>query len=165
MSAGISRATLIVAALAALVVAGCGGGSDTKTFTVVSTAKGVTLKRIDLGAHGAGPGDLTVFDGPLVSSDGKKPAGHVYGTQTSISAQKGSEVVQAFITYDFGSGNRITIGGVGQYPTGGKGLVPGKTFVRPILGGTGTYEGADGTLTSVHRSNGDYEQTFRVVDQ
>jgi hypothetical protein len=170
MSAGSSRAAravrssfvLALAGLGTLALGGCGGGSDGKTFTVISTAGGVTLKRIDLGSPGPSAGDLIVFDGPLVSTDGRKPAGHVYGTQTSVKATEATEVVQAFITYDFGDGNRITIGGTGTYRTGATGLQPGKTFVRPILGGTGTYAGADGTLTSVHMSNGDYEQTFRI---
>ena len=170
MSAGSSGATravssslvLVSIGLVALVLGGCGGGSDGKTFTVISTAGGVTLKRIDLGSPGPSAGDLIVFDGPIVTTDGRKPAGHVYGTQTSVKATEATEVVQAFITYDFGDGNRITIGGTGQYTTGAKGLQPGKTFVRPILGGTGTYAGADGTLTSVHEANGDYRQTFSI---
>jgi hypothetical protein len=151
--------------LLAALLAGCGGSDNSsKSLSIVAPAKGVTLKRIDLGTPGTGPGDQIVFDGPLVSADGKKPVGHVYGTQTAISESKGSEVVQAFITYDLGGGNSITVGGVGQYPAGGKGLVANKTFVRPILGGTGTYEAADGTLTSVHQSDGSYRQTFKVED-
>ena len=88
----------------------------------------------------------------------------MYGTQTSIALDADSETVQAMITYDFRDGNRITVGGIGEYPRGDRGLVENQEFERPILGGTGSYAGASGTVTSVRRPDDSYEHTFEIED-
>jgi Dirigent-like protein len=107
-------------------------------------------------------GDIYVFDSPLLDSSEKETIGKAYGSQTSISLDSHSETVQAMITYDFGHGDRITVGGIGQYPPGDVGLVKNQEFERPILGGTGKYAGADGTVTSLRRSDESYEHTFKI---
>ncbi|MGV1047197.1 MAG: hypothetical protein ACOYD4_01545 [Solirubrobacterales bacterium] len=58
------------------------------------------------------------------------------------------------ITYDFRDGDRITVGGISQYPRGDMGLVENQEFERPILGGAGRYAGARGTVTTVRRPDG-----------
>ena len=140
---------------------GTGCGSDGETLSVVAPAKGLHQSTVDLGPEGKSGGDVYVFDGPLVDSEGKS-IGSVYGTQTSISLDSDSETVQAMITYDFGGGDRITVGGISEYPRAETGLVENQEFERPILGGTGRYGGADGTLTSVRRPDGSYEHTFEI---
>jgi hypothetical protein len=142
--------------------AGCGGGGE--TLSVVATAKGQHQTTVDLGPQGKSSGDIYVFDAPLLDSQEKESIGSVYGTQTSISLDSDSETVQAMITYDFRDGDRITVGGIGQYPRGDIGLVGNEEFERPILGGTGRYAGASGTVTSVRRSDGSYEHTFEIED-
>jgi hypothetical protein len=153
-------ALVIVGAVVA-VGAGC-GGSDGETLSVVASAKGLHQSTVDLGPEGKSGGDVYVFDGPLLDADEEESIGRVYGTQTSIALDNDSETVQAMITYDFGDGDRITIGGIGQYPRRDEGLVEGQEFERPILGGTGRYAGADGTVTSVRRADGAYEHTFEI---
>jgi hypothetical protein len=143
------------------VSAGCGGG-DGETLSVVATAKGLHQTTVDLGRQGKSGGDVYVFDGPLLDAEEKESIGSVYGTQTSIALDSDSETVQAMITYDFRNGDRITVGGIGQYPRGDTGLVENQEFERPILGGTGRYAGASGTVTSVHRPDGSYEHTFEI---
>ncbi len=141
--------------------AGCGDDDDEDTLSVVATAKGTHIRTVDLGDQGRSSGDLFVFDSPPVDSEEKEPVGKVYGTQTTI-AVAGTEVVQANITYDLGDGDRITVGGISEYPRGGNGLVVNREFERPILGGTGQYAGAQGTLTSVRRPDNSYEHTFHL---
>jgi hypothetical protein len=143
------------------VSAGCGGGGG-ETLSIVAPAKGLHQSTVDLGPAGKSGGDVYVFDGPLVDSEEKETIGNVYGTQTSISLDSNSETVQAMITYDLGHGDRITVGGIGKYPRGDVGLVENQEFERPILGGTGRYAGANGTVTSVRRSDGSYEHTFEI---
>jgi hypothetical protein len=160
------RTALALATIGALiaVAGGCGsdGDGDGETLSVVATAKGQHLKTVDLGPEGKSGGDVYVFDGPLLDSDEKETIGSVYGTQTSIAMDGDSETVQAMITYDFRDGNRITVGGIGEYPRGERGLVESQEFERPILGGTGRYAGADGTVTSIRRADGSYEHTFEI---
>jgi len=159
------KITLAFVSLAALLVlnAGCGGDSS-ESLSVVATAKGLHQTTVDLGPPGKSGGDVYVFDGPLLDSEEKESVGSVYGTQTSIALDRDSETVQAMITYDFGDGDRLTIGGIGEYPRGDLGLVEDRSFERPILGGTGRYAGARGTVTSVRRPDGSYEHTFEIVD-
>jgi hypothetical protein len=149
---------MIGAAIA--VSSGCGGGGE--TLSVVATAKGLHQSTVDLGPQGKSSGDVYVFDGPLLDSDEEESIGRVYGTQTSISMDSDSETVQAMITYDFRDGDRITVGGISEYPREDIGLVENQEFERPVLGGTGRYAGARGTLTSVRRSDGSYEHTFEL---
>ena len=157
----IAALAFVVICAASAIAVGC-GGSGGETLNVVAPAKGLHLSTVDLGPKGKSGGDVYVFDGPLLDSDEAKSIGSVYGTQTSIALDSDSETVQAMITYDFRHGDRITVGGISEYPRGDTGLVENKAFERPILGGTGRYGGARGTVTSVRRSDGSYEQTFEI---
>lgn len=159
------RPSLALAMIGAAIAvsAGCGGDGDGgETLSVVATAKGQHLATVDLGRPGKSSGDVYVFSSPLLDSQEKESIGRVYGTQTSIALDSDSETVQAMITYDFGDGDQITVGGIGEYPRGDKGLVENQEFERPILGGTGRYAGAGGTVTSVHRPDDSYEHTFEI---
>jgi len=159
------RAALAFAAFGAVLVIGAGCGDDGgETLSVVATPKGQHQETVDLGREGKSGGDVYVFDGPLLDSEEEETIGSVYGTQTSIALDGASETVQAMITYDFGDGDRITVGGIGEYPRGDNGLVENQEFERPILGGTGRYAGADGTVTSVRRADDSYEHTFELED-
>jgi hypothetical protein len=51
-----------------------------------------------------------------------------------------------------------------RYPLGGAGLIRGKSFVRAVLGGTGKYAGARGTVTSKQIAPGRYDQVFRLMN-
>jgi hypothetical protein len=53
---------------------------------------------------------------------------------------------------------------VSEFPLDGAGLVNEQEFTRPVIGGTGQYAGASGTLTTVRSADGDYSQTFRITD-
>jgi hypothetical protein len=158
------RSTLLATAATAVVAVGCGDDDSTKTLNVVAPSKGVSLNTVDLGSKGSSPGDYVVFDGPLLDGDEQHDMGQVYGTQTAIALRGDTEIVQAMITYDLGGGDKLTIGGTGEYPRGETGLKQSRQFERPIVGGTGQYAGARGTVTSVRRADGAYEHTFHIED-
>lgn len=153
----------LMIALVVGVGAGCGGG-DGETLSIVAPAKGLNQSVVDVGPEGTSGGDVYVFDGPLLDADEENTIGSVYGTQTSIAMDSDSETVQAMITYDLGDGNRLTVGGIGEYPRGDSELIENQEFERPIIGGTGSYAGADGIVTTVRRSDGSYEHTFEIED-
>jgi hypothetical protein len=49
------------------------------------------------------------------------------------------------------------------YPLNGQAcLIRGKEFVRAVLGGTGKYAGATGTVTSKQIAPGRYHRVFRL---
>jgi len=166
------RFLVLLTSLAAvfLFAAGCGdddsdsedSGDTPETLELVSDPEGENFAVVDLGEKGGSVGDMYVFDGPMLDTDGEE-AGQVYGTQTSISLDDGGEVVQAMITYDLGDGNQILVGGTAEYDDG-DGLIEGEEYVRPIIGGTGDYADAGGTMTTVRQTDGAYEQTFTFGD-
>jgi hypothetical protein len=164
MGARIPLALALIGA-AVLLNAGCGGSGGGETLSIVAPAKGLHQSTVDLGPKGTSGGDLYVFDGPLIDSDEGETVGHVYGTQTSIAQDSESETVQAMITYDLKGGDRITVGGISEYPRGtDKNLIENQKFERPILGGTGRYAGARGVVTTVRRADGSYAHTFEIED-
>jgi hypothetical protein len=156
------RTTIAFVMIGAAIVVSAGCGGDGETLSVVAPAKGQHLSTVDLGREGKSGGDVYVFDGPLLDSEEEESVGSVYGTQTSIALDSDSETVQAMITYDFRDGDRITVGGIGEYPRGDRGLIENQEFERPILGGTGRYAGARGAVTSVRRPDDSYEHTFEI---
>lgn len=160
------KALLAFAAIGvvAVVGAGCGGGGDGETLSIVAPAKGLHQATVDVGSKGTSGGDVYVFDGPLLDSDEGETIGHAYGTQTSIAMDSDSETVQAMITFDLGDGDRITVGGIGEYPRGDKNLIENRSVERPTLGGTGRYGDAGGVDTTVRRPDGSYEHTFEIED-
>lgn len=165
-------AVLFISLAAALLfAAGCGDDDDDsdtpdtpETLELISDPEGETFAVVDLGEKGTTAGDIYVFDGPMLDPDSGDVAGQVYGTQTSLSLDDGAEVVQAMITYEVGEGNQILVGGTAEYSSESDGLAQGEEYVRPIIGGTGDYADAGGTMTTVRQSDGSYEQTFDFGD-
>ena len=163
----VRNATLIAVALVAAVwvVAGFASGASVQQVQTVHVITGTQhLERLDFPPSGKSPGDEYVFDAPVLSPKTKRVIGRIYGTQTAIKLERGVLTVQGMLTYELGTGNEIVIGGLGSYPlTGAPGLVRGKTFVRAVLGGTGKYAGATGTVTSKQIAPGRYDQVFRLT--
>lgn len=155
----ISIAALLAAGATAL-FGGCGdGGAHTTRF--VSTRP--HLFTLDLGRHGKSSGDLYVFTATLLDKRGGRVIGSLHGTQTSIRLEGGAETVQGVLTFEFGKGNSVVVGGLSQYPHTGTGTIVNRKFVRAVLGGTGKYAGATGTLTTKRRPDGNYDQDLRIT--
>jgi hypothetical protein len=159
---------LLIATVAAALffLAGCGDEDEDEPepLSLVSNPAEEVFEVVDVGDRGRTVGDVFAFEGPMLDPDTDEVVGHAYGTQTSISLGDDTEVVQAMITYDMGEGDQIVVGGTAEYPADGEGLVEGEEYARPILGGTGEYADAGGTLTTVRQPDGSYEQTFEFGD-
>jgi hypothetical protein len=159
------RRSIVAVACASVAIAvgagpaAAGGGNGTKTVRFHSPDVAPTF--VDLGEPGRGVGDLTIFDGTVQDAKGRRDVGRYYGTQITV-AVADTQVVQSMITYDLGRGDTLLFGGIGEYPAEGGGLVKGQRFTRPVLGGTGKYAGATGTITTIRLEDGSYEQVFRI---
>jgi hypothetical protein len=167
MSTRFRRAFLTALLVAGAVVltgaiAGFASSSNVQTVHLIST-KPQPLTTLDLGPKGKSAGDVYVFSGTLESPNGRTVIGRVRGTQTDVKIEQGMETVQGMLTYEIGTGNELVVGGLSEYPLKGTGLLKGRTFVRPVLGGSGKYAGAHGEVFSKQLANGGYDQVFKLT--
>lgn len=167
MSHQLRRAALTALAVVAAVgvVAGLASGSSSKIHTLrVFVVKSHT-ETLDFPPRGKSPGDLYVFDATLVAPNGRTVVGRLRGTQTDIKIERGAETVQGMLTFELGRGNQIVVGGLAATPLGvpTTGLSKGRTFARAVLGGTGKYAGAKGTVMTTRLSNGNHAELFRLT--
>jgi hypothetical protein len=130
--------------------------------TVRFVSRVPTIDTIDLTEPGKTPGDVYVVNADLANASNRSVIGDLRGTQTSIVGDDGAETVQGMLSFRFLHGE-VVVGGLSQFPLDGTGTIPGRTYVRSVLGGTGRYEGAHGTLTSTRRADGNYDQVLRFV--
>jgi hypothetical protein len=57
----------------------------------------------------------------------------------------------------------LVVGGLSRYPVAGTtGTIRGSLPVRPVIGGTGDFAGARGTVRTVRSRGGDYRLTFSL---
>lgn len=157
-------ALAVVVVVAAAVVTGFASATASRIHTLrVVTVKPHT-KTLDFPPLGKSPGDVYVFDATVATANGRRVIGRLRGTQTDIKLERGVETVQGMLTYELGSGNEIVVGGLSANPLSSTGfLVRGKSFVRAVLGGTGRYAGAKGTLTTTRLTSTRYLQVFRLT--
>jgi hypothetical protein len=117
---------------------------DTTLITIADARSGIASP-VDLGAPGDSPGDMFVFDQPLLNAN-RQPIGTNSGYCIRTLPGQFSEC-QWTLTMADGS---ITVAGR-EAETG--------TSLIPIIGGTGAYQGASGVLATT--PNGD--RTFTQV--
>jgi hypothetical protein len=152
--------TMLALAVVAGVVAGFASGDKITTLHVVTANEHITT--LDNGPGGKSPGDQYVFDASVLSASGGKVLGRVRGTQTEVKLEHGVETVEGLLTFELGAGNEIVVGGLSAYPRTGTGLISSKRYVRAVLGGTGKYAGATGTVTSEQLPHAHYDQVFHL---
>lgn len=160
--------TTALAATGLLLTGGAGSAiaqGDGAT-TLRLTTKNITVTTVDLGPPGKSPGDLYVYDG-TVHKAGKR-IGRIYGANTSIKVEGQRETVSGQLSFRLGHGHghghEIIVGGVSAYPSDrNDGFIIGEPFTRAIIGGTGRYAGARGTVTTTRQPNGNYKQVFRLL--
>jgi len=176
MSQGTRRACLIGAILVVVIVGTVAGFASASTSSPssasassgrIQTLRVITAKphteTLDFPPKGKSPGDVYVFDATILSANGRTVLGGLRGTQTDIKIEHGTETVQGLLTYQLGAGNEIVVGGLSANPLSpSRFLVKNKTFVRAVLGGTGKYSGAGGTVTTKRLTATRYLQVFRL---
>lgn len=115
---------------------------------------------------GSGVGTVRTFFAPLavdgVAADGQYLTGTL--TTLALNVDNGLELRGSNLTFVFGAEeNQLVVGGVSLYPPAGATLAPGQRTVRPVIGGSGTYEGARGQVVSVNMGPNGWTHTFRIT--
>lgn len=135
---------LHIVLLAGLVA--CTQGTQ-KTLVTIADARDSPARFIDSAEVGDSPGDILVFDQPLLDED-MKTIGNNSGTCIRTRVDHSFQC-QWTLTFDNGS---IQVAGR-EFDQG--------TSVISIAGGTGKYSGIDGEMESTNNNDGTFTQTLR----
>lgn len=115
---------------------------------------------------GTGLGTVRTFYVP-VRVDGKsRPGSYLTGTLTTIATglENNRELRAANLVIAVGSDdNQLVIGGLSVYPADGSTIAPGQRATRPVIGGSGIYDGARGSVTSTNLGERGWRHVFRVT--
>jgi hypothetical protein len=111
-----------------------------KTLSVVGIdEKATTLEQIDLGKTGFGPGDQLIEENPGNDASGKAVA-KLYTIVTMTSGKSMADAVGIIDCHVVFSGGSILFNGAIAMKDLGTGVTV------PVIGGTGSYDGAGGTV-------------------
>ena len=115
--------------------------------------------------QGSGLGTVRFFSIPG-TVDGKAGVPtFLNGTLTTIAldpAQNRDVRASNLILTVGGEENQLVFGGLSVYPADGSTLAPGTKTIRPILGGTGIYDGARGSVVSENLGAQGWTHIFRI---
>jgi len=140
--------------------------SKKATSTLVVSQAVPELSPVDVDPPGPSVGDRLEFTAAL-SIDGK-PAGELNGVltvQTPGKSNGGSVVKEertGTLTFQFSTADSLIVNGTSKYQPSEKEMEVGDPQVRSVTGGTGAYEGAKGSVTTVHNADGTYTHTFTI---
>lgn len=154
-----TRAAVAAAMLALPVQAG-----ETNVFMVRQEAP--VLAHADLATEGASHGDMLAFQAKFTTEAGT--AGVLNGLLITVDIADGElDVLEDRIgqlAFDFGNGDSILAGGQSVYPGTDHEMSADAPQLRAITGGTGTYMGARGQITTTRNTDGSYEHMFELMD-
>jgi hypothetical protein len=137
---------------------------ERQTLTVEQSAPELTP--IDNGDSGPSVGDELHFAATL-TIDGK-PAGTLDGvlvvTHVADNQGKGGdkERRQSTLTFRFGEEDSISVSGVSRYSHGNNEMDPSAPQLRSVVGGTGTYLGVRGQVSTTRNDDGTYTHVFTL---
>lgn len=119
-----------------------------------------------IATSGGGIGMVRTFFIPM-AVDGKAANGqYLSGTLTTLAENvtDGQELRASNLTFVFGDeADQLVVGGISLYPPAGATLAPGTKTVRPVLGGSGKYDGARGQVISRNYGPQGWTHIFRIV--
>ena len=119
-----------------------------------------------IATSGSGVGTVRTFFIPM-AVDGKAADGYyLTGTLTTLATDMadGYEIRASNLIYVFGNeADQLVVGGISLYPPSDATLPPGSRTVRPVVGGSGRYDGATGQVISRNYGAQGWTHTFRIV--
>lgn len=116
--------------------------------------------------QGSGLGTVRTFFTPI-AVDGRAADGqYMVGTLTTVAVDVpgNQELRQANLAFVVGDpANQLILGGVSLYPAAGSTLGLGVRTIRPVIGGSGTFDGARGYAVSVNHGDRGWVHVFHLL--
>lgn len=155
-------------AIAAVGVAGLAlagpAAADQKTVKVAHGA--VTANLVPVTPGVSSPGDLRTYWIKLTKPGKTKKVGLLTGSLLTTAVDKpgkGKELRTANLVFSIGRpDDQLIVGGVAEYDQAAPTLNKRTEVVRPVIGGSGKYDGARGYCTSIHRKDNTWVHVFTV---
>ena len=110
-------------------------------------------------------GDILAFEAVLTGENGIKAM--MDGFLMTVHLADGKKNVEdrvGEIIIDFGGGTSLLIAGKSVYASTSTEMANAAPQIRTVVGGTGTYIGARGQVTTVHNADGTYDHTIELVN-
>ena len=120
---------------------------------------------LDMGETGDSVGDVRIWRFSAKSSDNQAVMMDWLMTTTGYAehtTELESRITLSVVSFDDGGKDTIQLQGVGLYPITGSTLESDVTLERAVIGGTGQYAGASGTVTSTHLTDGSWRHVFNL---
>jgi hypothetical protein len=120
---------------------------------------------IDMGDAGDSVGDQRIWQVAGKAQDDQVVTMTMIMTTTSQPGQSSdveTRLSQAVFAFGEGTGDTVLFSGTGTYPKAGSTVKARATLERAILGGTGKYAGAKGTVLTTHLSDGTWQHVFQI---
>ena len=144
----------------------------TRVFTV--THGPITTRLTTPGSVGHQLGDLRVLPATPLYNRVLAEVGRLDGTLITTSIDypgPGDEVRMTTLNFVFGTANghlagsadQIVVSGSGYYPSTESALAAGLSLIRPIVGGSGRYAGANGWAVTEHLGDDSWRHTFHLI--
>lgn len=138
--------------------------ADQKTIKVAHAAISANLVPVTPGVSSAG--DLRTYWIKLTKPGKAKKIGFMTGTLLTTAVNKpakGKELREANLVFTVGKpADQLIVGGVAEYDQAAATLTKRTEVVRPVIGGSGKYDGARGYCTSIHRKDNTWVHVFTV---
>ena len=157
----------LVAALAVILglsLVGAAPASAAQKHTTVTITHAPTAPTAVVGS---GLGTVRTYYVPTAVNGKKAPkTGYMTGTLTTVATgfPDNQEVRTSNLVFVVGSEpNQLVVGGLSLYNTDLSTIAAGQSTVRPIIGGSGIYSGARGTVLTTNLGDQGWRHVFRLT--
>lgn len=154
------KAILSIAMLSVFTAPAFAGASITVTHGKIADPT-----YLDLGPAGDSVGDQRIWEFGGKTAEGEPVImDWVMITTGQPDATQGLESRMTSAVFAFGTGtsDRILVQGIGKYPIKGSTVKVDATLERAIIGGTGRYSGARGTIVTTHLDDGTWQHVLNI---